>query len=99
MFAQIALGMSFVIITGGIDLSVGGVAAIASVGAAYLSPYGWFPGLAGGMIAGLVAGSINGLIVPGCASSPHRNAGDGAGGLLAIRYPRRLPSGRRGAAG
>ena len=63
MFALIALGMAFVIITGGIDLSVGGVAAMASVVAAYLSPYGWFPGLAGGMIAGLIAGSINGLII------------------------------------
>jgi ribose/xylose/arabinose/galactoside ABC-type transport system permease subunit len=63
MFALIALGMAFVIITGGIDLSVGGVAAMASVVAAYLSPYGWFPGLAGGMVAGLIAGSINGLII------------------------------------
>ena len=48
---------------GGIDLSVGGVAAMASVVAAYLSPYGWVPGLAGGMAAGLIAGSINGLII------------------------------------
>src|ERR1700745_747947 len=37
MFALIALGMCFVIITGGIDLSVGGVAAMASVVAAHLS--------------------------------------------------------------
>ncbi len=63
MFALIALGMAFVIITGGIDLSVGGVAAMASVVAAYLSPYGWFAGLAGGVLAGFVAGSINGVII------------------------------------
>lgn len=63
MFALIALGMAFVIITGGIDLSVGAVAAMSSVVAAYLSPYGWLPGLAGGMAAGLAAGAINGVIV------------------------------------
>ena len=38
MFALIALGMAFVIMTGGIALSVGGVAALASVVAALLSP-------------------------------------------------------------
>lgn len=63
MFALIALGMAFVIITGGIDLSVGGVAAMASVVAAYMSPYGWLPGMAAGMAAGLVAGSINGFVI------------------------------------
>ena len=40
MFALIALGMCFVIMTGGIDLSVGGVAAMASVVAAHASHYG-----------------------------------------------------------
>lgn len=40
MFIAIALGMCFVIMTGGIDLSVGSVAAFTSVVAAYLSPYG-----------------------------------------------------------
>ena len=38
MFALIALGMCFVIMTGGIDLSVGSTAAMASVVAALLSP-------------------------------------------------------------
>ena len=49
MFALIALGMAFVIITGGIDLSVGGTAAMASVVAALLSPYHWAAGLLGGV--------------------------------------------------
>jgi ribose transport system permease protein len=40
MFALIALGMCFVIMTGGIDLSVGSTAALGSVVAALLSPYG-----------------------------------------------------------
>ena len=48
MFALIALGMALVIMTGGIDLSVGGTAALSSVVAALLSPYHWAAGLAGG---------------------------------------------------
>ena len=45
MFAFVSLGMCFVIMTGGIDLSVGSVAAMSSVVAAFLSPYGLLPGL------------------------------------------------------
>ncbi|OBZ97520.1 sugar ABC transporter permease (plasmid) [Pararhizobium polonicum] len=63
MFTLIALGMAFVIITGGIDLSVGGVAACSSVVAAMLSTHSWWAGLAGGIGAGVVAGLINGLVV------------------------------------
>src|SRR5690349_15895876 len=63
MFALIALGMALVIMTGGIDLSVGGTAALASVVAALLSPYHWAAGLAGGLAAGLVVGVINGLVI------------------------------------
>jgi galactofuranose transport system permease protein len=63
MFALVSLGMCFVIMTGGIDLSVGAVAALASVCAAYASPYGLVPGLAAGLAAGLLVGTINGLIV------------------------------------
>lgn len=63
MFALVALGMCFVIMTGGIDLSVGSVAALASVVAAYLSPYGLVPGVVGGLFAGLLAGSLNAVII------------------------------------
>ena len=63
MFALVALGMCFVIMTGGIDLSVGSVAAFSSVVAAHLSPYGLLPGLVGGLAAGLLAGLINALII------------------------------------
>lgn len=63
MFALVALGMCFVIMTGGIDLSVGSVAALGSVTAAYLSPYGLIPGLLGGLGAGLVVGVINGFVI------------------------------------
>ena len=63
MFALIALGMAFVIMTGGIDLSVGGVAAMSSVVAAMLSTHSWWAGLAGGLGAGLAAGLLNGLVI------------------------------------
>ncbi|RVG10439.1 ABC transporter permease [Sinorhizobium meliloti] len=63
MFALIALGMAFVIMTGGIDLSVGGTAAMASVVAALLSPYHWAAGLFGGIAAGLAVGALNGFTV------------------------------------
>lgn len=63
MFGLIALGMTFVIITGGIDLSVGAVAALASVVAALVSPWGLLPATAAGLLAGLVMGCLNGVII------------------------------------
>ncbi|MGO4527010.1 ABC transporter permease [Microvirga sp. 2MCAF35] len=63
MFALVALGMCFVIITGGIDLSVGSTAALGSVVSAMLSPYGILPGLLGGLAAGLAIGACNALII------------------------------------
>lgn len=63
MFALVALGMCFVIMTGGIDLSVGSTAALGSVAAALASEYGLVPGIAAGVGAGLVVGAINGLLV------------------------------------
>ncbi len=63
MFALIALGMCFVIMTGGIDLSVGSTAALGSVAAALASHHGIVPGIAAGIGAGLVVGTVNGLLV------------------------------------
>jgi ribose transport system permease protein len=63
MFALVALGMCFVIMTGGIDLSVGTVAALGSVVAAYASPYGPFAGLAAGVAVGLFVGLINAMMI------------------------------------
>jgi galactofuranose transport system permease protein len=63
MFALVALGMCFVIMTGGIDLSVGSVAAMSSVVSAYLSPYGLVPGLLGGLAAGMLAGTLNAVVI------------------------------------
>lgn len=61
----IAVGMTFVMITGGFDLSVGSVYAAGATIYASLAVAGWsFPVAAAATIAmGLVAGLVNGLIV------------------------------------
>ena len=63
MFALVALGMCFVIMTGGIDLSVGSTAALGSVVSAMLSPYGMLIGTLGGVAAGLCVGLLNGFVI------------------------------------
>ena len=63
IFVLISLGMCFVIMSGGIDLSVGAVAALGSVVSALLSPYGLWVGLAGGTAAGGVIGLLSALAV------------------------------------
>jgi galactofuranose transport system permease protein len=89
MFALVALGMCFVIMTGGIDLSVGSVAAMCSVVSALLSSYGLFQGLAGGIAAGILAGLINGVLItklkilPFIATLATMLAASGTGLLLA----------------
>jgi len=89
MFALVALGMAFVIMSGGIDLSVGAVAAMSSVVAALASPYGLVPGLLAGAAAGLLAGILNGIlitrlnIVPFIATLATMLAAGGTGLLLA----------------
>jgi ribose/xylose/arabinose/galactoside ABC-type transport system permease subunit len=89
MFALVALGMCFVIMTGGIDLSVGSVAAMCSVVSALLSSYGLFQGLAGGIAAGILAGTINGVLItklkilPFIATLATMLAASGTGLLLA----------------
>ena len=89
MFALTSLGMCFVIMGAGIDLSVGTTAAFASVVSALLSPYGLVPGLLGGLGAGLAVGVINGFMVtrmniqPFIATLSGMLAASGAGLLLA----------------
>ena len=89
MFALVALGMCFVIMTGGIDLSVGTVAAASSVVSAMLSPYGLVAGLAGGIGFGLAAGCLNAVVItrlkilPFIATLATMLAASGIGLLLA----------------
>jgi galactofuranose transport system permease protein len=70
MFGLIALGMTFVIMTGGIDLSVGSVAALGSVVLAILSPHGAWVAITGAVLTGLAVGVINGGLIAGYRVQP-----------------------------
>jgi ribose transport system permease protein len=62
----VAIGMTFTIITGGIDLSVGSVAALAgalAAGLATRNQLGTYPAIALGLLAGLGIGCLNGAMV------------------------------------
>ncbi|MFD4639941.1 ABC transporter permease [Lentzea sp. NPDC058436] len=61
--AVIAIGMTFVIITGGIDLSVGSVYALGGVLAAWGSQYGFLVALALPLVVCGLIGLINGLLI------------------------------------
>ncbi|GAA4614361.1 ABC transporter permease [Saccharopolyspora hordei] len=64
--AVMAVGVTLVIITGGIDLSVGSVAALSGVvGVLLMAEHGLNPlvGIVGGIAVGAVAGLVNGLLV------------------------------------
>ena len=63
MLGLVALGMTFVILTGGIDLSVGALLAVAGVVAATLSPQGALVAVTGGIVAAAVLGLVNGLVI------------------------------------
>jgi ribose/xylose/arabinose/galactoside ABC-type transport system permease subunit len=69
-FGLIALGMTFVIMTGGIDLSVGGVAALSSVVVALTSGHGFFYALFAAVIVGALVGVVNGFIVAWMGIAP-----------------------------
>jgi ribose transport system permease protein len=61
----IAIGMTFVILTGGIDLSVGSLVALVGVviGAALRSGMPVFVAVLVGLVAGVAAGVVNGLMI------------------------------------
>lgn len=59
----IAVGQTLVILTGGIDLSVGSGVGVAGVIVAKLAPYGVVPAVGVALAAGLAAGLANGLII------------------------------------
>ncbi|MDY1003517.1 ABC transporter permease [Curtobacterium sp. CFBP9011] len=62
--AVLAFGVTFVIVAGGIDLSVGSVAALSAMVSAWFFATAGLPGwlaLVGGLVAGLVTGVVNGL--------------------------------------
>ncbi|HEX8163605.1 MAG TPA: ABC transporter permease [Pyrinomonadaceae bacterium] len=63
MLGLVALGMTFVILTGGIDLSVGSLLAVAGVVAAHLAGRGLFVALVAGVALAALLGLANGVII------------------------------------
>jgi ribose transport system permease protein len=69
--AIIAIGMTLVIISAGIDLSVGSIAGLASVVAAtVMATSGLGAGVAAGLAVGIVAGAINGILIARVGLAP-----------------------------
>ncbi len=60
-----AMGMTAVILTGGIDLSVGSIMALVAIGAARVLELGypWYAAYAAGLTLGLLAGGVNGWLI------------------------------------
>ena len=63
MLAIVALGMTVVILSGGIDLSVGGLVALGGVVAAMLAGQGSLVAIVGGIASATLLGVVNGLLV------------------------------------
>jgi ribose transport system permease protein len=63
MVGLVALGMTFVILTGGIDLSVGAVLAVAGIVACYVAPYGSAVAVLAAISAAALIGLVNGLLI------------------------------------
>jgi ribose/xylose/arabinose/galactoside ABC-type transport system permease subunit len=62
--AILAAGQTFVILTAGIDLSVGSVLAVSgAVAAGVAAAFGWGPGILAGLLVGASAGLFNGLVI------------------------------------
>ncbi len=66
----VAVGMTFVISTGGIDLSVGSVMAIASAVAAISLDYGAGTAILLGLVAATAVGAFNGALIAGFGIQP-----------------------------
>lgn len=64
LVALAAIGITFTIITGGIDLSVGSTAALAgAISAGIAVQLGTYPGLLAGIATGLGVGALNGALI------------------------------------
>jgi ribose/xylose/arabinose/galactoside ABC-type transport system permease subunit len=59
----VAIGMTFVIATGGIDLSVGSLMAIASAVAAISLDYGAYPAMLAALVVVTLTGAFNGWLI------------------------------------
>jgi ribose transport system permease protein len=63
MVGLVSIGMTLVILTAGIDLSVGATVALSAIIAAKLSVYGLVPAMLVSLLVGIVIGGVNGFIV------------------------------------
>jgi ribose transport system permease protein len=70
MLGLVALGMTFVILTAGIDLSVGALLAVAGVVAAMLSERGALVAIAAGIAVATALGLVNGLVIAKARMQP-----------------------------
>ena len=61
--AVVAVGMTLVIMTKGIDLSVGSIVGVSSMVACSVLPQGIFAGVLAGVAVGLLCGLINGVLI------------------------------------
>ena len=61
--AVVAVGMTLVIMTKGIDLSVGSIVGVSSMVASSMLPNGIFVGVLAGVATGLLCGLINGVLI------------------------------------
>src|SRR3954465_5289614 len=59
----IGAGMTLVVATGGVDLSVGSVMALASAVAVSVLPHGMFSAFSSGLAVGVAFGAVNGVLV------------------------------------
>lgn len=66
----VSLGMTWAIASGGIDISVGSVMAVASMVSVKLLDYGVFTAVLVGLVVGIVAGSCIGTIISKCNIQP-----------------------------
>lgn len=71
VIAVVTIGMTYVVIGGGFDLSVGSVAALSGcIAAEVLLQYGVLAGVMAGALSGVVVGIVNGLVIAKLRVSP-----------------------------
>ncbi|HET7314608.1 ABC transporter permease [Salinisphaera sp.] len=66
----IVLGQSFVLIMGGLDLSVGSMLALGTVVSAYTLPYGWVAALLCPVLVGAAIGTLDGTLIAKAKMAP-----------------------------
>jgi ribose transport system permease protein len=70
IIGMLAIGQTMVILSAGIDLSVGATLALTTIVVALLSPYGIVVSLLAGLLVGLMVGLLNGLLIAKLKMAP-----------------------------